>query len=952
MEAKPQSENLTSDVRNDIEFDNIFNLEEIQRFQDLFSKATGVASIITHPDGTPITNPSNFCRLCSDVIRKTEKGLANCYKSDAIIGSLNPSGINVCKCLSGGLWDASAGITINGMHIANWLIGQVRSEELDLDTILQFAEEIGADKEEYLEALYQVPVMSFERFNDKAKMLFEFAEELSERGYNNLQLKKQVIERDKTVRLLRENEKYYLSIFENIQEVFYQTDLNGKILDISPSIKYFTEFNKYELIGTYVQDLYNNKEDRQKMLSTIVETGELRDFELTFKSKMGHIRHVSTNAHLILDIYGKPFQIVGAIRDITEHKLAEEALQESEMKYRELVDNSPDAIVIYIDGRIVFVNNECIRLFGASGSNELIGRSVMEFVHPDSRAIVIERMEIAKKERTLLPRIDEKYLRVDGSELDVEVKAMPIMIKNKPAVQLIIRDITERKRAKEALIESWQQLLNIIDFLPDATFVIDNDDKVIAWNKAIEEMTGVQKQDIIGKGDHIYATPFYGIKRNLFLDLIDIDNEELNTHYSNVVRNGNSLHAEIFAPALNEGKGAYISVLVAPLFNSNGERMGSIESIRDITDRKKAEKELVLLEKAIYTSGEAIFLTDREGIFTFVNPSFTALYGFSSEEIVGKVTPRIIKSGVLDRSVYDNFWVTLLKGDEVRGELINKNKDGTLIHIDESITPIFDEEKNIIGFLGIQRDISERKQAEQELITAKEKAEESDRLKTAFLNNISHEIRTPFNGILGFLSIIQDESITKNEKDVYFKFINQSADRLMNTINDLVEISQVQAGQIKLKVQQTNIINLTEELFELFEKKVEKNGLEFFIYNNIPQDVVYINTDSTKLKTILSNLIGNAIKFTKKGSIVLNINLTGDFFEFCVKDSGTGIAKSKQPFIFERFNQVDKSVTRQSEGLGLGLSITKSYVEVLGGNIWLESDEGKGSSFYFTIPNS
>jgi PAS domain S-box-containing protein len=490
----------------------------------------------------------------------------------------------------------------------------------------------------------------------------------------------------------------------------------------------------------------------------------------------------------------------------------------------------------------------------------------------------------------------------------------------------------------------------------------------------------------------------------------------------------------------------------------------------DITDSKKAEKELLKLEKAINNSGEAIFLTDRDGVFTFVNPAFTALYGFSLDETVDKVTPRILKSGATDKSVYDYFWQTLLKGDEVKGDLINKKKDGTLININGSATPIFDNKNKIIGFLGIQHDITERKQAEeklreqadameatvdglailneegiytyvnmshaliygykngseligkswrtlyaaeelqrfdqeifpelnqkghylgraiglkedgkmfyqelsltslengglictvrditdqkqaeQELINAKDKAEESDRLKTAFLNNISHEIRTPFNGILGYLSVIQDDLLTSKERDEYITYINQCAYRLMNTINDLVEISQIQAGQIKLSVQETNKIKLTEDLLDRFEMEIKINGLEFSITNNIPTSVVFINTDYIKLKTILSNLIGNAIKFTKKGSIALEINLKGGFFEFSVKDTGIGIAKSKQQFIFDRFNQADNSVARQFEGLGLGLSITKSYVEVLGGNIWLESDEGQGSCFYFTIPYS
>jgi PAS domain S-box-containing protein len=1072
MDANPQSENFTSDVINDIEFDNIFNLEEIQRFQDLFSKATGVASIITYPDGTPITNPSNFCRLCRDVIRKTEKGLANCYKSDAIIGQFSPSGATVCKCLSGGLWDAGASITVGGKHLANWLIGQVRSEELDLEPMLHYADEIGANKEDFLAALNDIPVMPVEQFQDLAKMLFELAKELSEKGYTNLQLKKQVNERDKAIKLLHEDEKKYSIIFENVHEVFFQSDLSGIFLEISPSIKYFSEFNKDELIGTSVYNIYDNPEEREILLNAIKKEGVLKDYELKLKTKTNEIRYGEISASLISDLEGKPSHIAGAIRDITVRKNAEEAQKNSEQKYRKLHESMMDGFV-YIDmqGFIRDYNKSFKSILGYS-DEELSFLSYQD-ITPEKwndfeLQIITEQVLI----RGFSDIYEKEYQKKDGTIIPVEVHAF--LIKNdageNEGMWAIVRDITERKNAKEALIESGQQLLNIIDFLPDATFVIDNDSKVIAWNKAIEEMTGVQKQDIIGKGDHVYAIPFYGIKRNLFLDLINNNNEELNTPYSNVIRHGNSLHAEIFASALYEGKGAYISVLVAPLFNSKGERKGSIESVRDITDRKKAEKDLVKLEKAIYTSGEAIFLTDREGVFSFINPAFTALYGFSADEIVGKVTPRIIKSGVTDRSVYEYFWQTLLNGDEVKGELVNKKKDGTLINIDGSATPIIDEEKKIIGFLGIQRDITERKQveellreqsdameaaidglaisnaeqnfvymnksyaaifgydnageligrswrvlydneelqrfdreiypeirlkgyyqgralgkkkdgttfpqalsltalenggmistmrditelkqAEQELIAAKEKAEESDRLKTAFLNNISHEIRTPFNGILGFLSILQDNELTGSERDEYTSIINQSANRLMNTINDLVEISQIQAGQLKLTSQETNITQLTEELINRFKNEIEKPGLQFIIHNNLSPSVALIKTDSSKLKTILSNLIGNAIKFTKSGSIELAISLKGDFFEFSVKDTGIGIAKSKQPLIFERFNQIDSSNTRQYEGLGLGLSITKSYVEVLGGRIWLESEEGNGAAFYFTIPNS
>ena len=276
----------------------------------------------------------------------------------------------------------------------------------------------------------------------------------------------------------------------------------------------------------------------------------------------------------------------------------------------------------------------------------------------------------------------------------------------------------------------------------------------------------------------------------------------------------------------------------------------------------------------------------------------------------------------------------------------------------------------IVKIGGVFQDITERKQAEQELINAnlelvfqnkekekraveliiaKEKAEESDRLKEAFLNNISHEIRTPFNGILGFLSILQDHDLADDEREEYIGIINQSADRLMNTINDIVEVSHIQSGIVKLTIQETNIKKLTDELFDQFNAIAESKGLEFNINYDSPNNIASISTDGIKLKTLLSNLIGNAIKFTKAGSIKLDIRKKSDYLEFSLKDTGIGISKNKQLVIFERFMQVDVSKTREYEGLGLGLSIATDYVKMLGGKIWAKSEEGKGSTFFFTI---
>ena len=274
----------------------------------------------------------------------------------------------------------------------------------------------------------------------------------------------------------------------------------------------------------------------------------------------------------------------------------------------------------------------------------------------------------------------------------------------------------------------------------------------------------------------------------------------------------------------------------------------------------------------------------------------------------------------------------------------------------------------------VKQRTSELEKTNAELIVARDKAEESDRLKTTFLNNISHEIRTPFNGILGFLPILQTDGLSFEDRELYNSVVNQSAFRLMNTIDDIVEISQIQAGQTKLTITEIDISKLFDELSYQLKPKAESKGLVFNVQHGLPGHLGCISTDSKKLNSIFFNLIGNAIKFTSAGSVELGYFLTDSRtstfkpkasapaggsagtvinpyeIQFFVKDTGVGIPENIQLAIFEKFMQADVSTTRPFDGSGLGLSIAKAYVEMLGGRIWVESEFGKGSVFYFTIP--
>jgi len=285
---------------------------------------------------------------------------------------------------------------------------------------------------------------------------------------------------------------------------------------------------------------------------------------------------------------------------------------------------------------------------------------------------------------------------------------------------------------------------------------------------------------------------------------------------------------------------------------------------------------------------------------------------------------------------------------ELELELIRS--DGSIRNIIAFGGAKIDDKKQIIGLYGTVQDITDRKQVELELIKAKEKAEESDRLKSAFLTNMSHEIRTPMNGILGFTELLKEPNLSSDDQQDFIQIIQISGARMLDTINSIVDISKIESGLVNVDIKETNINEKIEFIYKFFKPEVEIKGLQFLFKNSLPTKESIIKTDNEKVYGILTNLVKNAIKFTFEGSIELGYEKKGEYLEFFVKDTGVGIPQKQHQMIFVRFRQGDESLNRGYEGSGLGLSICKSYVEMLGGRIWVESEEGRGSTFYFTIP--
>ncbi len=386
--------------------------------------------------------------------------------------------------------------------------------------------------------------------------------------------------------------------------------------------------------------------------------------------------------------------------------------------------------------------------------------------------------------------------------------------------------------------------------------------------------------------------------------------------------------------------------LVAELILTNKELTNHISI------SQKAEKKLKISETRYRRLFEAakdgiLILNANNGQIEDANPFLLKMVGNTLNEIKGKelweigTFKNIVASKDAFKELQDNEYICF-------DDMLLVRNGGTQTSV-EFISNVYMVDHKKVIQCNI-RDITERKQYEVELIKAKKKAEESDRIKTAFLTNMSHEIRTPMNGILGFAELLKEPDISSDDQQDYLQIIQISGARMLNTINDIVNISKIESGLIQVNIDETNINEKIEFTYNFFKPEAENKKLQLSFKNGLQSKDAIIKTDNEKVYGILTNLVKNAIKFTYEGSIELGYARKGEYLEFYVKDTWIGIKQNQKETIFERFRQGSESHTRGYEGSGLGLSISKSYIEMLGGEIWVESEEGRGSTFYFTIP--
>jgi len=629
------------------------------------------------------------------------------------------------------------------------------------------------------------------------------------------------------------------------------------------------------------------------------------------------------------------------LRNNAARQTAEEELRQSDARYRSLFQNKHTVMLIIDqeDGTIVDANPSAVTYYGWS-LDELCRMNIKQINHLTDQEIHTEmQLAVNEKRNYFLCH----HLLADGSIRDVEVFSGTININNKSLLYSIINDITERKQQEllrkqheHELQESQQFLSSIYDAVNNSIFVVDvRDDGGFRFkgiNPMHEKLTGFNNEDIRGK------TPE---------ELFDPEVAKTVSHNCETcIREGKTIKYEEALPFL--GKMTWWETVLNPVRNDWGYIYRIIGTATNITERKLAEKKLKKLSAAIEQSPSLVVITDPSGNIEYVNPMFTRVTGYSAEEVKGK-NPRILKSGLMPVSVYEELWKTILSGQIWYGELQNKKKNGELYWDQAVISAIRNNEGVVTNFVAVKLDVTEQKKMLDELIVAKEKAEESDHLKSAFLANISHEIRTPMNGILGFSELLSEPQLSGEEMAEYIKLIHKSGERMLNLINDLIDISRIDARETKLHITETQLNELMNDLQAFFKPEAESKGLRLTCTTGMSDSESFIKTDSVKLNQILTNLVKNALKFTTSGCVDFGYTRKDVVLEFYVIDSGIGVPEDMKEKVFDRFQQVDNTLTRGYEGAGLGLSISKAFVEMLGGKIGVESVEGGGSKFFFTL---
>lgn len=757
--------------------------------------------------------------------------------------------------------------------------------------------------------------------NEKGKVIFHEG------------IMRDITARKKTDEALKESEERFKMLFEKAPVGYQSLDVNGYLLDVNETWLELMGYPKDEVLGCWFGDFLTPEylEVFKKQFQEFKSSGKIHaEFEMKKKDDSvviiqldGRIGHTSDGifkqAHFVLS-------------DISERLKTQKAIADERILLRTLIDNIPDLIYVKdASGRKIISNKADLHLLGlkhekqARGKTdiELWGKEIGEQTYRDDLSVI----------QSGKPIINKLEIFPDKTEGDryFSTTKIPLINDSNHIVGLVGvgHDITKEKRTEQKII----QLSKGIEQSPASIVLTNTQGNIEYVNSKFSEITGYTFEEAKGKNPRILQSGFTSAS-------------EYNRLWQTIT-SGNEYRGEMQNKKKN-GELYWESVQISPIRNENGKITSYMAIKEDITNRKKADLEIRKLSVAIDQNPASVIITDTRGIIDYVNNKFIAISGYTRQELIGKVV-RILKPGHTPEKTYIEIWNSLLSGKEWRGEHQNRTKSKEKYWESVLISPIKNQEGKITNYIILSEDISERKKMEKDLISAKEKAEESDRLKSAFLANMSHEIRTPLNSILGFSDLLNTPDLDRETRKEFTNLICSSGNNLLAIINDILDISKIEAGQITLTMTEFSAKQLVTKIQKEYSFKAKSKGIELKLAYSPDHDLIILS-DEARIKQVLINFIGNALKFTESGYIEIGVTLIEKNIQFHVRDTGIGISKDYHEKIFDRFRQIESAQTRRYGGNGLGLAITKNLAELLGGRIRLESEPNFGSTFFFTLP--
>ena len=983
-----------------------------------------------------------------------------------------------------------------------------------------------------------------------------------------------------------DGEQRYRMLFDQGLDGIAIIDKHGKLVDVNPAFAAMHGYLASEMKGMSLHDL-DSLESAKSIPERMryVMSGHVSHFDVEHRHKDGHIFPLEVTTSMI-EIGGTQY-LLALERDITERKRLDNALKDNEAKYRRLVELTPNGLLIHIDGTIIFANASAARLAGLAMPEELVGRKLFDFVHPDYRGIVAERVRRMTQDKEDMPLIEEKFIRVDGTVFDAEVGAIPFRLNEQDAVQVVFRDITERKQAEAALMESDTKLRAIFDNVRDAIgiskngvhvfanpaylslfgwenleqflgasildsiapgqreevmknvrrraagetvpvfyetrgmrrdgsefdmevnvstyelegekftlgtmrditerkraekalavssrhwqstfnsianplFLVDNQNVIYEVNTSAASFLGKSREELLGRRcwEVVHGTPFplegcpvlkmreslkreslnawMGEKccdiivdplfdadgglfgaihiinditermqaedalreseekfRHLFehatlgtsmtyftgeihvnkalCDLLGYSREDLvNRNWQEITHPDDIAMTQTYIDDLMSGKQGSVrfvkrflhkngTVVLAELVSScqrdhQGKPLYLLTTVIDITERLKNEAALNRLEQAVQSSGEIILMGGLDGIITFINKAFSDTYGYEPEEVVGKQTPRILDSGEERDEDHGEFWKTLLEKKTFTREYLNKAKDGHLVPMEIAANPIINTQGDVIGFLAIQRDITERKCAKEKFEKLQQELFQAQKLESVgtLAAGIAHDFNNILGIILGYSDMMKlggaDPAIIKNATGVIAEAVERGAG-LVRQILTFARQTDALMGPLSLNI-------LIKEIAKMFGETFPKT---IVVDVDVDQNLPLILADAAQMHQLLLNLSVNARDAMPDGGrltigteVVDGKNIGDPFLaatgqpyvHLWISDTGTGMSPEVVSHMFEPFF----TTKPKGKGTGLGLSVAYGVVTKHQGQIRIESVPGAGTTFHIYLP--